>query len=76
MTSNQGADVRVLLDYDIPTLTMTEQYLRTRKPCRPYTFTGRLGSIDLTTSNRLPRHIHMDLLEQKLIAERIMVFTA
>jgi hypothetical protein len=45
-----------------------------RSPGGSCPFNGQLGFINLTTSIRLPRHIQMDLLEQKLIAERIMVF--
>jgi hypothetical protein len=85
MTSNHGANVGVLLDNgcriihglganvkkpfpDVPSLTMNELLRGGSTP-----FNGPLGFINFTTSIRLPRHIHMDLSKQKLIAERIMV---
>lgn len=39
----------------------------------PKGFSGQLGIIEFNTSLRLPRHIHMDLKQQRLTDERIMV---
>lgn len=86
MTSNHGNDVGVSLANscriihgqganvkqpfpDVPSLTMHE--LLPGGTSAP--FSGQLGFINFTTSIRLPRHIHMDISKQKLIAERILV---
>lgn len=85
MSSNPSKDIGVLLDNgckiihgqggnvkepfpDVPSLTMHELHVGGSAP-----FSGQLGFIEFNTSIRLPRHIHMDLPKQKLIAERILV---
>lgn len=64
-----GANVKRPFPNDVPSLTMHE--LLPGGTSSP--FSGQLGFINFTTSIRLPRHIHMDLSKQKLIAERILV---
>ena len=66
ITHGHGASIKKpFTDID---LTMHEL-----SPSNTKGFNGQLGFIEFTSELRLPRHIHMDFAEKKLVDERILV---
>lgn len=66
ITHGTGANVKK--PFDFMSLIMHTFTITSAK-----NFHGQLGYIEFTTEHRLPRHIHMDLEQKKLVDERIMV---
>jgi len=66
ITHGSGANIKT----PFPDMNLTMHEL---SPSSPIPFSGQLGFIEFDVSIRLPRHIHMSLSKDQVIAERILV---